>query len=400
MRPLPKPLALLALLGPLTLGACRGPGTTSAPTPEVAALPEQAADPVDPGVLDDLTATAAALLEGTDLPALSLAVIVDGELVAEGAAGLRRVGSDERVTASDAFHIGSCTKSMTATLAGMLVDEGLLDWGTTIEDVFPDLEYDEAARGVRLDQLLTNTGGMSTDVPPLLWAELWAEADTPTAMRRRLLEATVARPLAHAPGVTFEYSNTGFAIAGAMLEQLAGVPYEQLLAERLFEPLGMTTAGFRAPATAGQVDQPYGHVEREHAPVPVEAEPAGDNPRAIAPAGAVHLSAADLARYVQLHLGGGSLELGQLLEPATLAHLHTPPEDGFYAMGWFVTQRSWAGGTALNHAGSNTMFFTVIWIAPERDFAAIAMSNMAGEEAAGTCDAAIAGLIERYLGAL
>ncbi|MDF1798520.1 MAG: serine hydrolase [Planctomycetota bacterium] len=376
MRSLTKSTAQLALLVPLALAACQGPRTA------------------DPTVLTDLTATAAALLEGTDLPALSLAVVVDGELVGTGAAGLRRIDSTEPVTAADAFHIGSCTKSMTATVAAILVDEGLLDWGTTIEDVFPGFDFDEAARGVRLDQLLTNTGGMATAVPPALWDELWAEADTPTAMRRRLVEATVAQPLAHPPGTTFEYSNTGFAIAGAMLEQLAGVPFEELLAARLFVPLGLTTAGFRAPATGGQVDQPYGHSVRRGTLAPVEPEPAGDNPRAIAPAGAVHLSAADLARYVRLHLGAQA----GLLEPASLARLHTPPEGGSYAMGWFTAQRAWAGGTALTHAGSNTMFYTVIWLAPERGFAAVAMTNMAGAEASAVCDAAVGTLIEDFLG--
>jgi len=380
-------LTTVALFGFLTLAACRGP--TIAPRPAHA--------------VEDLSATAEALLEGTELPAFSLAVVVDGELVATGAAGLRRVGSDERVTASDAFHIGSCTKSMTATLAAILVDDGLVTWDTTIGDVFPNFEYaptsdaHASARNASLEMLLRNRGGFATDVEPALWAELWAEAGTPTEMRRRLLEGSVARPLAHPPGSTFEYSNTGFSIAGAMLEELAGVPYEELLTTRLFEPLGMTTAGFRAPATAGQVDQPYGHVERGGTLVPVEPEPAGDNPRAIAPAGAVHLCAADFARYAQLHLGASPSALSATLGPEALAHLHTPPDGGTYAMGWGVTERAWAGGTALTHAGSNTMFYAVIWLAPERGFAAIAMTNTAAEGAAEGCDKALAALIKRYL---
>ena len=156
-----------------------------------------------------------------------------------------------------------------------------------------------------------------------------------------------------------------------------------------------TGAGFRAPATGGLVDQPYGHVEREGALVPVEPEPSGDNPRAIAPAGAVHLTAADFASYARLHLGTAGVEL---LTPASLERLHAPSAGGFYAMGWFAARREWAGGTALTHAGSNTMWYAVIWLAPELDFAAIALCNVAGAEAEERCDTAVARMIQEHLG--
>jgi CubicO group peptidase (beta-lactamase class C family) len=398
----------LASSGLLALLACTGGAgrpVAAASALELTEVPagdgQRGATPEAPEALeapDDLGDLAAELLAGTGLPALALAVVVDGELAGLGAAGQRRLGAPAQVTAADRFHIGSCTKSMTATLAALLVQDGLLEWQTTVGEVFPELTYAPggpgSAHSVTLAQLLTNRGGFATEVEPGLWAELWAEAGTPTEMRRRLVEACVAEPLPHGSGASFVYSNTGFAIAGAMLEELAGVPYEELLASRLFEPLGMTTAGFRAPATVGRVDQPYGHLERWGALVSIEPEPAGDNPRAIAPAGAVHLSAADLARYAQLHLGTGPVEL---LEPATLARLHTPPEGGTYAMGWGVTERAWAGGTALTHAGSNTMFFAVIWLAPEREFAAVALCNAGGDEAAELCDRAIARLVRGLL---
>jgi CubicO group peptidase (beta-lactamase class C family) len=175
-----------------------------------------------------------------------------------------------------------------------------------------------------------------------------------------------------------------------MLERLTDTSYEELMRDKVFKPLGMESAGFRAPATNGRVDQPYGHN-----PNPVDPEPRGDNPRAIAPAGAVHCSIVDLALYVRFHLGHGADEI---LNEKEIKLLHTPvsQKDG-YALGWKITQRDWAKGVAITHAGSNTMFFTVIWIAPKREFAAVAACNIGTPVGRQKCDAAVAHLVRKYL---
>ncbi len=381
-----KALQLTLLATCLWGSSCRGLPAVRATDPAPAL---QSADPLG----EDISASLASLIENTSLPALSVAVVANGELVASGAAGVRKVGSPDFVTRRDKFHIGSCTKSMTASLAAMLVESGQLTWGTTIGDVFSSMEMSPGFRDIRLDELLSNRGGVPGDIDPLLWASLWGSTKSPTDARTQLVRATIAGEPNNEPGTTFEYSNTSFAIAGAMLEKAAGVPYEQLMTQRLFEPLGMSSAGFRAPATAGLVDQPYGHNGNGSELVPVQPEPAGDNPTAIAPAGAVHCSAIDLAKYTRLHLG---LTTG-LVSEDSLARLHNPETSASYAMGWSVMPRSWAKGSVLQHSGSNTTFYAVIWIAPERDFAAVAMTNYAGPQAQITCDQAIARAVQDYL---
>ena len=69
-----------------------------------------------------------------ELPALAAAVITDGRLSALGATGVRKAGTNVSVTRSDAFHIGSCTKAMTATLLAILIDQGRLRWETTLAE--------------------------------------------------------------------------------------------------------------------------------------------------------------------------------------------------------------------------------------------------------------------------
>jgi len=77
--------------------------------------------------------------------------------------------------------------------------------------------------------------------------------------------------------------------------------------------------------------------------------------------------------------------------------LHTPPEGGDYALGWATAKRAWAGGTALNHNGSNTMWYCVTWLAPERGFAFLVATNQGGKKAAEGCNAAVGELMKTYL---
>jgi len=323
------------------------------------------------------------------VPSISVAVVVEGKTVAVGAAGVRKRGFPEEVTIQDRYHLGSCTKSMTATLAAILVREGRIRWESTVEEMFPNLPIHESYRKATLRDLTTNTAGCPKDIPPPLWVKLWMNQGSAREQRNQLVEGLLTSPARYAPGKGEEYSNAGFSVAGAMMEQATGTDYERLLRDKIFTPLGMTSAGFRAPATAGQVDQPYGHN-----PNPVEPEPRGDNPRGIAPAGAVHCTMEDWAKYAQLHLG----DFPKILSAEEIALLHSPPKSNpGYAAGWIVTQRPWAGGIALTHAGSNTMFYAVIWLAPAKHFAVVAATNTGEKNGFGACDKAASLMIQKYL---
>jgi CubicO group peptidase (beta-lactamase class C family) len=312
---------------------------------------------------------------------------------------VRKQGDPTPVTTNDVFHIGYCTKSMTATLAAMLIEEGKLRWDTTIGEVFPDLKgkMDKQYEAVTVEQLLHHRGGVPGEPPQAAWKRAWLEQGTPTHQRREFIEAVLARPPAAAPGTKMIYSNQGYAIVGAMLEKITGQDYETLITEKLFKPLRMDTAGFGPPGTTGKVDEPWGHVHKLLMTVPVQS----DNPPAITPAGRVHCSLDDLARFVMFHLQSPT---NGLLKPETLARLHAVMGDGKaespgdnYACGWVVLQRGWAGGTALMHNGSNTMWYVVMWLAPKKNFAVIAATNIAGDGAERGCDEVASAMIRAWL---
>ena len=349
-----------------------------------------AAAPVQDPAVRDVSELLRPICEEHELPALAGAVVSGGRTAAVGAVGHRAKGSEKEVATSDRFHLGSCTKSMTATLVATFVEEGKLAWTTTVGETFRDLgkSMDPAWKDVTLEQLLWHRAGAPEDLREGgLWSRLFKRKGKPTEQRMDLVRGVLAHPPVSEPGTKFLYANAGYAIAGAMVERTAKEPWEDLMRERIFEPLGMTSAGFGAPGTKGKLDEPLGHDAGGN---PVEIGPRDDNPPAIGPAGTAHATLGDWGKYVAMHLQGD-----RLLRPETFAKLHEPAAGAGnrYAMGWVVLDRDWGGGRVLMHNGSNTMWYCVAWMAPEKGFAVLAATNQGGPKAAKACDDAASALI-------
>jgi CubicO group peptidase (beta-lactamase class C family) len=336
----------------------------------------------------------------SNVPALAAAVVRSNAVIAAGAVGVRKAGSPQQVTINDKFHIGSCTKSMTAVLAAMLVEEGKLSWTNTLSDELPDwrpLMHGDYPN-VTIEQLLSHRAGVPGDLTKTeLWGDAWKHNDYPPTEQRILLtKALLQRGPEIPPGTKYMYANGGYTLVGTIIERLEKRPWEELLTERLFRPLQMTNAGFGMPGSAGKIDQPWGHSRRNGELKPVPPGPTADNPAAIGPGGTVHCSVLDFASYANFQLQGAR-GMGKLLKLETFKKLHTPMEGQDYALGWMVQNRKWAKGRTLNHNGTNTKNYAVMWIAPEIDFAAVVMTNLGGDEAAKACDDAASALIQRFV---
>ncbi|MFG0329114.1 MAG: serine hydrolase domain-containing protein [Phycisphaerales bacterium] len=340
------------------------------------------------------------------IPALAAAYVRDGAVEAIAATGVRKYGDTTPVTTDDLFHIGSCTKAMTGTLAAILVEEGLIDWTTTTGERLPDLadairpEY----REVTLEEWLAHRGGLPEDGTPKIavWSQVLALEGDMREQRRALVRIALAQEPAAKRGERTLYSNYGYGVAAAMLESAADAPWEELIESRLFEPLEMSSAGFGAPGVEGAgaddaPSQPWGHASRLGMTLTVPPGPRADNPPVMRPAGGVHLSLTDWAKFAALHIRGANGEPDLLLSPDSFEKLHTRLGDGEHGLGWVVAERPWAGGKVLTHAGSNTMWFAVVWLAPERNAAFLAATNYGGSTGFPACDAAIGAMIGQFL---
>ncbi len=229
-------------------------------------------------------------------------MVKNGEIVASGAVGVRVQGTDIRVTLDDRFHLGSDTKAMTATLAGMMVDEGKLNWSSTIGEVLGGDVHGLNAKlaAVTLQQLLSHSSGIPSDTDESL--AIYFNVDAFSTICRPCGCARFEAWRNHEPkvpeGSPFQYANLGYIISGAMIEKAAGKPWEQLIVERIFTPLDLRTAGLGPQATMGKIDTPVGHQISDDGKVtPMLWGAAADAPPVIGPAGNVHMSILDFARW-------------------------------------------------------------------------------------------------------
>ena len=331
-----------------------------------------------------------AVREKYKLPGLVGAIVKGSAVVSVAATGVRKAGGDDPIRPTDQVHIGSCTKAMTATLIGTLFEEGLLSASSTLAGVFP--EYADRMRPdfreATLSHLLTHRAGLPHD------ADWWnLPGVTPTQKRYAALAELCSVAPRSIPGRKYEYSNAGYVLAGLMAEHVAGASWEDMTRARIFEPLNMYSAGFGPPGLDGssRETQPYGHQWALGGPKPIRH----DNPPVMGPAGTVHCSILDWAKFGIAHLRG-ERPGGKLLQPSTYRDLHTAAPGAEYAGGWLVLDRPWAGGAALNHAGSNTMWMANVWLAPARDFGVLAATNMGGGPTMKAADEAVGALIGHY----
>ncbi|MEE3370070.1 MAG: serine hydrolase domain-containing protein [Planctomycetota bacterium] len=323
------------------------------------------------------------------VPAIAAAVVTRQGKVTVGAVGLRKRGVKVPVTLHDRWHLGSETKAMTATLIARLVEQQRLRWDSTTAEVFPEAsaKFHPAMRQVTVLQLLCHRSGLPANL------DLSQYRGAATAERQRAVIQELAKPPLTHPGSTYAYSNLGYLIAGAMVEKVTGRPWRTNMMAEVFTPLKMQDVGFGGVGTPGKLDQPWGHTA---AGDPVHANgPAVDNPPVMGPAGRVHSTIQDWAKFVQDHLSGAAGGVA-LLQKDSYPKLHTPPLGGNYALGWLVLERGWGGGTVLHHAGSNTMNYANVWVAPERGFAVLVCVNQGGNAAFRATDAVASALIDLH----
>jgi len=333
------------------------------------------------------------------LPALAAAVVKDGKIVASGAVGVRVSGTDIAVAVDDRFHIGSDTKAMTATLAGMMIDEGKLKWTSTIGEVLgpviPGLRPKFAA--ITLEQLLSHTSGVPTDDDEII--KLYYSGDaydyTLSDYRLHMIKAWGTKHDPSVPkGAPFQYANLGYIIIGAMIEKVLGEPWDNMIFKRIFEPLGLKSAGLGPQATFGKYDAPVGH--RIDDKGNITSRPwgqAADLPAALGPAGLVHMNVEDFATWAAWNAGEGKRGPA-LIKPETLKRLHeahvsmeiahpkpSTPKTGSYGFGWGLAKFDWSDKPLLTHNGSNGMNFSSILVDVDHDAGIVVMTNIAGPNA-------------------
>lgn len=331
-------------------------------------------DPVaqDPAADASLSAIVDSIVDrealSRSVPAVAIAIVADGHVVLRRAWGVADVEARRTATAATPFNIASLTKPFTAALVLRLVEEGKVALDDPVRRHLTWLPERYATITVR--QLLTHTSGIARDMR-------LDNFDDPDAVtyRARLDSAPASAPA----GQRFEYSNAGYTVLGWLVERVEGEPLEEVLARRVFRPLGMTHARYRATLEAD----------------PLRARPYAVSDTAVRRiahltggfgSGGVSMSATDAAAFA---LG---LQAGDFLPrrwadtawtPAVLADgsevsLRMFAQPASYGYGWFLA--SYAGRRMLTHGGGIEGYTANLYHFPTERLTIVVLANAKGRD--------------------
>lgn len=361
---------------------------------------------------DDLRLLLTSITQHAGVPAMAAAVLSNGHIVAQGVVGERRRGSSTPATLDDQWEIASCAKAVSAVAIARLVEDGALAWDRPLPAYFPGEKLHADWQRVTLRRLLTHTAGIRDPIGAFLANTYFDRGTLPE--RRRAFALRVMRQPVEVPSSTAPvYSNTDYILAAVVAEAVTHVPWERLVRDCVFAPLGLRSAGFGPPGDPGRASQPWGHGKFRvfqlgivgawpFDPGSVEA----DYPAMASPAGYVHLSLADWETFAELQLKGDAANPHRscaLLQPETFDQLHGRLGGGDYGGGWFIGTRPWARGSragdtgrVLYHLGNNGRWTSAAWLAPELDFAVLIVCNAGDKQDA--VDKLAGQLVSRYAG--
>ncbi len=297
-------------------------------------------------------------------PAYAAALAAADGVRFKAASGRRAANSPATVTADDLWHIGSCTKAMTGALYARLVDQGRARWGAKPLTLFPDLASDIHPdwRNITVEALLDHTSGAKDVGAPWLIARRADSRPLPD-QRTETTRDWLRRPPGGQPG-KFAYANVGYIMVGAAIERITRQPWEDALRTHLFDPLGIRSAGFGPPQGA----QPQGHTGGLFGRISAHADL--DNPAALAPAGTVHITLDEWAKFLAVFIDPAQ----DFLSADSLQRATTPSEGREYALGWAAATHE-RYGRVLQHSGSNTAWLAQALVLRDHNAAIMIVCN-------------------------
>ncbi len=314
-------------------------------------------------------------LNATGVPGLAVAVVHNDEAVYTKGFGVKSVDAADTVDADTVFQIASVSKSVAGTVVAALVGDGVVTWDDHLVDHLPDFELSDPwiTREVSIRDAFSHRTGM----PGIAGDDLEIIGFDRDEIIHRMRDLNLTGKFRQ----TYSYSNFGLTAGGAAAAAAAGTSWEQLSAERLYAPLGMTSTSSLAADFESRPNRALLHVPENGKWVQKFTR----NADAQSPAGGVSSSVNDLAQWVRMILGGGTVDGVEHISADALASTFVPqigrgrnPITGstsFYAHGWAV-EFDTRGHVFWSHAGAFSVGArTYVSLLPEANLGIVVLAN-------------------------
>jgi CubicO group peptidase (beta-lactamase class C family) len=352
--------------------------------------------------LDGFDAYMQKVVKDWNVPGIGVAVVAKDRVVFAKGYGYRDYGQKLPFTTRTVVPIASNTKLFTATAAGLLVEDGKLEWDKPVRQFVPGIQFynDELNATVTIRDMLSHRTGITRH------DTIWYKSDfTRKELYERLKYLEPTQPLRQ----TFLYNNMMYAGAGYAIELISGRTWEDFLGERLLGPLGMASTVFSIANLQKQPEHGVPYTERRDSyelySIPYYSEAAG-----IGPAGSMNSNLDDMSRWVIAQLNGGQVDGRPVVPPAVIKATMAPalslPNAALEARGWgellnaaYGTGRSTAsyrGHLVSYHGGDINGFHSQVFVAPYDGIGVVVL--VIGDHAAPLYNVVAFNAYERMLG--
>lgn len=345
--------------------------------------------------LNGLDQFVTSVMETWHVPGLALGVVKGGKVVLAKGYGYRDVEQKLPVTSRTIMAIGSNSKSFTAVLMGMLVDEKKLDWDKPVRIWLPDFQLWDpfATRDMTPKDLITHRSGLPRH------DALWYGR---SFSRQQLYERLRYLEPSASFRSRYQYQNLMFMTAGYLTERITGRSWEEQIRERIFIPLGMTRSNTSVAESPRSDDFAYPYGWRDSALVRLPFR----NIDAVGPAGSINSSVDDMLKYIQFRLNQGSADGRQLLSRENERLMQSPqmisggesdsPELGVGTYGLGVGVSTYRGHKVVSHGGGIDGFISAMSWLPADSLGVIVLTNFGGNNPVPTIVAR--NVYDRFLG--
>jgi CubicO group peptidase (beta-lactamase class C family) len=316
-------------------------------------------------------------LQTTGIPGVAIAVVYKDQAIYLKGFGIREAGKSERVDADTVFQIASVSKPIASTVVAALVGEKVVRWDDPIILHDPGFQmYDPwVTREVTLRDMFAHRSGLPDHAGDRL-EDLGYD-------RKAILSRLRYQKPSSSFRSCYAYTNFGLTEAAVAAANAAGKSWEEVSAEKLYQPLGMKNTSSRYADFLAANNHALGHVLINGKWVAKYRR----NPDAQSPAGGVSSTVRDLAQWVRLQLGNGKFNGLQIVDAAALAETYHPQiarqasqasssgRTGFYGLGWNVDYDD-QGQVRLNHSGGFALgAATTVSLIPSEELGVIVLTN-------------------------